>query len=939
MLKKLKKIMAFLLTLAIVLSLTVQLGVQTAAQNLETEDDADAAVPAADVTLPEEVPEADNDEEGNVYDVFTDEEIEIDTEDTGQPDAEQQNTADSQLSVQSVYVITDPEEHYTATYRFYDEDNILIEEQILSAGEKLQEPEVREKAHKKFTGWYLLTEEGKYVKFEDFDTEEPEMTQSRIIDLYAKYEEVYYVYYKESADPDSKVIYTQTYKHGEEISASEVPFSVPQNYALTGWTNDLSELKPKENLKIQDADVILYPVLKEAKWLTFDTQGGTVTDPQYVLVGQETEEPAEPKKSGYQFDGWYTEEDGINLFSFGDTLEEDIVLYAKWSPVLVAYTVVYWQENADDDGYSFKESVQKQGLTGSQTQASADKVYEGFSVSTKEEKSIKQQTIEGDGSTIVHVYYDRNIYSVYFKEKNIVTETVIEKLTIEAKYGANISSLWPSKRYPDEYDSIWLVKQNYSQSIYQAGIETMPLNGAVFYKISSSGTKYQADYYTESLSGEYVLDHSDIYQMSGGKLVTTEEDYYEIRGFTVKMSGNPSSPAIGTSASAQDDFVQGVIGWKFYYTRNSYDIEFHNGDQPLVTKTYKYEEDISDAGYTPEVLEGKEDYVFAGWYENELGTGDAYDFTDKTMPSNNLILYAKWIPVTYKVSFDLNGALAEEQEDASVYQDQVVEKGMTAEKPADPKRDGYTFTGWLRNGQPFHFNTQIVEDTVLTAQWSSEAQYTITYDPNGGLTESGDTAEPVADTEKYADDALAKVLESPSGWLAPQEDMVFLGWSESADGTGARYYAGDAYLMSAKDVTLYAVWGQLRKTTLTYDYMGGTDSLGEGRETVLIAVPNAKYQIDRDGNDIKKAGYYFIGWSTTQEGDSENLLQKGDSIQVDTLEPETNVLYACWEEEPPTPTGIAEDLFPFAVMVLSGIVLLFMADCERKFKFYLWKKH
>ena len=36
----------------------------------------------------------------------------------------------------------------------------------------------------------------------------------------------------------------------------------------------------------------------------------------------------------------------------------------------------------------------------------------------------------------------------------------IEKLTISAKYGQNISSLWPSSRYPYEFEANWRVSSS-----------------------------------------------------------------------------------------------------------------------------------------------------------------------------------------------------------------------------------------------------------------------------------------------------------------------------------------------------------------------------------------------------------------------------------------------------------------------------------------------
>ena len=72
------------------------------------------------------------------------------------------------------------------------------------------------------------------------------------------------------------------------------------------------------------------------------------------------------------------------------------------------YTVQHMIENADNDDYSLKETETKRGQTGALTRATAKK-YDGFTAQT-----ITQKTIEGNGSTMVKVYYKRNVYEVKF---------------------------------------------------------------------------------------------------------------------------------------------------------------------------------------------------------------------------------------------------------------------------------------------------------------------------------------------------------------------------------------------------------------------------------------------------------------------------------------------------------------------------------------------
>ena len=114
----------------------------------------------------------------------------------------------------------------------------------------------------------------------------------------------------------------------------------------------------------------------------------------------------------------------------------------------------------------------------------------------------------------------------------------------------------------------------------------------------------------------------------------------------------------------------------------------------------------------------------------------------------------------------------------------------------------------------------------------------------------------------------------------------------------ARYLPGDKMTMPDGDVTLYALWSEPRSTTLTYDWNDGSGT----RVTVPIDQPNAPYAIDQE--NPTRAGYYFLGWGTEPETPEENLYHKGDTIRVDTIDPECNVLYAQWLKEPTPPTGV-----------------------------------
>lgn len=92
-----------------------------------------------------------------------------------------------------------------------------------------------------------------------------------------------------------------------------------------------------------------------------------------------------------------------------------------------SYTVEHWQQNINNNDYTKVQTDTQcfEGNIGSQTKAVA-KEYTGFTA-----KSFEQCEIAADGSSVVKIYYDRNIYTVTF---NTNEGTAIDSQTV--KYGA-----------------------------------------------------------------------------------------------------------------------------------------------------------------------------------------------------------------------------------------------------------------------------------------------------------------------------------------------------------------------------------------------------------------------------------------------------------------------------------------------------------------------
>ena len=612
------------------------------------------------------------------------------------------------------------------------------------------------------------------------------------------------------------------------------------------------------SVTLENSNIDLYAKVETGYWITFESNGGSYVEPAFYASGATAKKPSDPTRPGFTFGGWFTDVDLAKPANF-DQITAATTVYAKWTEENTKYTVIHFQENADDDGYSFKESETKYGATNATTAASP-KNYPGFTA-----QKIVQKTIKGDGSTIVEVRYKRNVYEVKFYSNSgwMTPSREYASLRITAKYGANISDKWPTYNGSNS----WATSDH--GDTYQVNIDTMPLNGAKFYGPKKGNGSETAYYYAEVLPGEtgtvyhgvtYKLHHSDTSPGEGYKV--TKEDIYPITGFTYKE---------GTRIGGN------YTNAKFYYTRNSYNIVFINNATHEKTVSKKYQQDISDASYTPTAPADKSDYVFGGWYDNELGNGEPYVFTGKTMPAQNITVYAKWIAPTYTVTFY-------DADRTTVLDTQTVNKNDQIDSTMVPEatlEEGDQFLGWvLANGNPFHASTRINRNYTLYAKVGSKTTYTLTYDAN-----DGEGTVPT-DSNNYAKGAYAQVA---SGSGLTREGMIFLGWSKDQKAVSPAYYQGGSVKIDG-NTTLYAVWGTpTGKAAITYHSNFGSH---EPRKSEDVWV-NSEVKVDSYAATglPSRTGYEFTGWNTAPNGNGTTYAA-GDTVR---LTAGGNDLYAQWK--------------------------------------------
>ena len=307
-------------------------------------------------------------------------------------------------------------------------------------------------------------------------------------------------------------------------------------------------------------------------------------------------------------------------------------------------------------------------------------------------------------------------------------------------------------------------------------------------------------------------------------------------------------------------------------------------------ESYKFGASIVDAGdyklTTPPA--GKEGYDFVGWYADPAGEQE-YVFTGKTMPAQNITVYAKWEAPTFTVTvYNVDKTTTLKTFENVPLRGTISKDAMPTNKVT--LADGDTFLGWTyEDGTPFNFNTAITKNIDLYARVGNKTGYSVTY-----VVDSSITNPQTKDTQKYAKNSNATVLNNLDSLPA---NKVFLGWTTKENGTTVEYYPNSSIEITG-DVTLYAVYGDKAETvTLTYNANFGTTpaftQISGLKNNGLIDLLSYDELVEK--NQLpKRDGYTFTGWNTQQDGHGISFAAGTSAARVDKVEP--NVLYAQWKK-------------------------------------------
>ena len=275
-------------------------------------------------------------------------------------------------------------------------------------------------------------------------------------------------------------------------------------------------------------------------------------------------------------------------------------------------------------------------------------------------------------------------------------------------------------------------------------------------------------------------------------------------------------------------------------------------------------------------------YTFAGWYENSSFSGAAAYSINTSLVSGNLTLYAKWTPVSYTISYNLNGGTNPSNAATSYTYE-------TAVTLPTPTRTGYTFDGWYTNSS---FTGTAYTSIAITstgnktfyAKWSLTT-YTISYVLNGG-------SNPSNAKTSYTYTTATFNLPTPT-----RTGYTFDGWYTSSSFSGSPVYSMGKGSYGNK--TFYAKW-----TGNTYYVKFNPNNGSNVTKTQTFSYGTSHALVANTFTPTTGYGS-FINWNTQADGRGTSYSDKQTVSNLTTTKEATVNLYAQWKIDIATNSNIA----------------------------------
>ena len=473
--------------------------------------------------------------------------------------------------------------------------------------------------------------------------------------------------------------------------AYTLPTPVRTGYTFGGWYCDDVEYSGGtwENL----SDVTL-----TAKWglnsynVTFDdtvavkdkivvtfnyNYSGSTSTTVTLSNAQTLSRPIPTTRSGYAFTGWYKNSNCTTRYDFTGTITTDMTLYAGWTKISADY--VSSETQIDPTNYTSSANC--------------------YAVSTSPTSSTARKNIylvaEETGEHCIYWKNSKESYSYAFSLRivNVTTGETIKPST--STYSTSYKSTYFNCSKGDVIMiSVYQVTNASTAYFYFTGFSTSTAQASC---APQSGYAYDSSkYYTTT-----VLFANNI------TLPVPTRTGYTFLGWYY------GDKKVESGKWTIDANVTLVPKWQ----ANTYTVTLDANGGTVSTNSLvaTYEQTLTLPTPT------RTGYTFEGWYSGTtLYTTGVWD------ELAGVTLTAKWKANTYNVTLDDADAqytvtlTFDHNYSGSTSTIVTLNDGQTLDRPSNPTRDGYVFTGWYEDSsctERYEFAGTITEDMTLYAGW------------------------------------------------------------------------------------------------------------------------------------------------------------------------------------------------------------------------------
>lgn len=663
----------------------------------------------------------------------------------------------------------------------------------------------------------------------------------------------------------------------KDISDLTPAIKAPIGKTFLGWGRE-SNPNTKLNFPITATDNLTLVAIwiDEEYTVTFDLNGGIGTAPTSKVNynGTYGTLPADPTRSGYKFNGWYTAETGGTKVTSSTKVATaaNHSVYAQW---LAVHEITF----EPGDGTLKDTDKKKTFIEG-----------ERFSLPTPTAKT---------GSTFVGWFDSSNNQLIN---------------------GSVVPATMPNKSFSAKY-----TQSEYTVTLDPAGgtgltKTTFSINYGQVYKVADTEnlltttlarTGYTFDaWYTKANGAGTKIEDNTTHGVTSNQILYAN---WTPNNYSISYDYAFPTPAACAWKGPDDQYTTTPPTT----TPTPSPVTYNSTYPALPTPA------PSDVPYYSEGSEKK--YTFEGWYAKAEDTinstdptksdickeinggtnGDIYTLTD----AKGQKLFARW---GYEIEFFANNTADPTTETPIGTLKCVTGKAYDVGKmPKEPTRAGYTFAGWYAGREDVAakvdlnaFTTADAKNKTLYAHWTN-ASYQVTLDPNGGALVAG-TSDKI--DVKYQEAYPA--LPDP----AKRKGYTFDGWYTAKDG-GTKIVVDNldptknTIVTKTQDHVLYAHW-KAEKATLTVDYrlpddFDNTDNkyppltgkLDIGQDLSVAGLPEKKPVPYYYGDP--KIKFEFDEWYTTADdsipGEKGSWVNPQTPLTADMVDADLKItLYARW---------------------------------------------